>query len=147
MDSSSENARFLPEKIMESVAEATSELLPTKSKSKYMQEFQKFSNWCKEQNVDGSVTEDVLLAYFWEISKKYKGSTLWTIYSMLKATLIIEKNLNISKFGKLIAFIKRKAENQKPKKSKILNKQQIETFMLNAPNKSYLMTKVCIYFR
>ncbi|KAK4882152.1 hypothetical protein RN001_005471 [Aquatica leii] len=64
-------------------------------------------------------SESVLLAYFSEIAQKGLIASLWPKYSMLKATLNLKENIDISKFSKLIMFIKRQKEGYTPKKSKI----------------------------
>lgn len=59
-----------------------------------------------------SCSEDILLVN----SKKYEASTLWTIFSMLKATL---KKHSIADYMYLESFLKRKSGKYTPKKSKI----------------------------
>ncbi|RZB39272.1 hypothetical protein BDFB_002888, partial [Asbolus verrucosus] len=43
-----------------------------------------------------SMSEKVLLAHFSEKSKKVKAATLWSYYLMLKCTLLVNKNCDIS---------------------------------------------------
>jgi tRNA 2-selenouridine synthase SelU len=117
------------------------DLLPTKSRGKYEQQYNVFTQWAKSNKV-GKITENVLLAYFAENAKLLKPSTLWSQYSMLHATLAIKKDIHINTFSKLIAFLKQKSAGFKPKKSKTLTKSEVEKFLLNAPDEKYLMTKV-----
>lgn len=63
---------------------------------------------------------------------------------MLKSMLIVKENINIAKFDKLIAFIKRKSDGYKPKKSKIFTAEQIEQFLIKADDEKHLLTKVSI---
>ncbi|XP_050300116.1 uncharacterized protein LOC126738720 [Anthonomus grandis grandis] len=56
-----------------------------------------------------SFSENVVMAYFLELGSKMKYSTLWANYSMLKATLDIRHDVDISKYSKLRAFLKRQA--------------------------------------
>lgn len=42
-------------------------------------------------------------------------------YSMLKNTLRVKENADISKFGKLLIYLKHKSEGNEVKKSKILS--------------------------
>lgn len=76
-------------------------LLPEKSKKIYEKEYKNFETWCIQSGVT-KYTENVLLAYFFTISKNKKASTLWSSYSMLKSCILIK---NISSFLKLIAFL------------------------------------------
>ena len=70
----------------------------------------------------------MLLAYF---------STV--VQRALTASL---QDIDIGKFNKLIMFIKSQTEGYEPKKSKVLEKEQIQRFISDAPNNLFLMTKV-----
>ncbi|KAJ8975417.1 hypothetical protein NQ317_012593 [Molorchus minor] len=94
------------EEIVEAANIAISNLLPTKSRSLYDIAYNRFKKWCAGKNVQ-VYSENVLLAYFSENAKNYKSSTLWAQYSMVKSCLIIYDNIDISKFPKLIAFLKK----------------------------------------
>jgi site-specific recombinase XerD len=119
------------------VAERTlSNLLPTKSREVYEKEFANFETWCRENKVQG-ISENVLIAYFDMQSKTKKSSTLRSIYSMLRSCLNIYKNVDISHYAKLQAFLKKQAENYQPKKSKILEVEDICRFIGHAENKMY----------
>jgi hypothetical protein len=61
---------------------------------------------------------------------------------MLKTTLKVHNNLDISKYGKLKAYLKSQSRTYKSKKAKMLEKEHIEEFLLNASNSEHLMTKV-----
>lgn len=127
--------------IEESAALAVQSLLPVKSKDKYENAYRQFDDWCKERQVK-VITEEVLLAYFEQKSRVYKSSTLWSLYSMLRTTLSMKKNIDIKKFVSLIAFIKRKSVGQLSKKSSVLTKSEVETFLKEADDTTYLMMKV-----
>ncbi|KAJ8976391.1 hypothetical protein NQ317_003941 [Molorchus minor] len=126
------------EEIVEAANIAISNLLPTKSRSLYDIAYNRFKKWCTEKNVQ-VYSENVLLAYFSENAKNYKSSTLWAQYSMVKSCLIIYDNIDISKFPKLIAFLKRTGEDIKRKK---LTKSEIDRFLSSADDKEFLMIKV-----
>ncbi|KAJ8972998.1 hypothetical protein NQ317_002278, partial [Molorchus minor] len=99
------------EEIVEAANIAISNLLPTKSRSLYDIAYNRFKN------------ENVLLAYFSENAKNYKSSTLWAQYSMVKSCLIIYDNIDISKFPKLIAFLKRTGDGYQAKKIENIDKE------------------------
>ncbi|KAJ8964161.1 hypothetical protein NQ317_013685, partial [Molorchus minor] len=130
------------EEIVEAANIAISNLLPTKSRSLYDIALQ---SWCAEKNVQ-LYSENVLLAYFSENAKNYKSSTLWAQYSMVKSCSIIYDNIDISKFPKLIAFLKRTGDGYQAKKSKILTKSEIDRFLSSADDKEFLMIKGKITF-
>ncbi|KAJ8986014.1 hypothetical protein NQ317_013898 [Molorchus minor] len=122
------------EEIVEAANIAISNLLPTKSRSLYDIAYNRFKKWCAEKNVQ-VYSKNVLLAYFSENAKNYKSSTLWAQYSMVKSCLIIYDNIDISKFPKLIAFLKRTGDGYQAKKSKILTKSEIDRFLSSADDK------------
>ncbi|KAJ8974240.1 hypothetical protein NQ317_016736 [Molorchus minor] len=118
--------------------EVSEELLPRKMKKTQYEAFQK---WCRVQNVQ-KPTENALLVYFDEKSRVVCSLTLWAHYSMLKSVFNIRENVDISKFPKLLAFLKRKNEGFKPKKSNVLTIEQVDQFLQEAPNDKYLVMKV-----
>lgn len=143
MSDSSESDEIMstPPKILEKAQAATHNLLPLKSKERYEITYQKFMDWRHKHNVK-SFSENVLLAYFEEISKTMKPSSLWAIYSMLRTTLNINNNINIANYPKLIALLKRKSDGFRSKKSKILSTEQINKFLKDASDDKHLLSKV-----
>jgi hypothetical protein len=61
---------------------------------------------------------------------------------MLRSTLLVRNEIDISKYQKLQAFLKRQGDNYKPKKSKVLSKDEIDKFITEALDDTYLMIKV-----
>ncbi|CAH1367773.1 unnamed protein product, partial [Tenebrio molitor] len=60
---------------------------------------------------------------------KSPGS-LWAEYSMLKGTINLHDGMDISKFNKLIAFLKKKNRGHYPKKSNVFSRQEMNKFLL-----------------
>lgn len=77
-----------PEELRE-VAKATrASNLPEKSGPDYEKAYEKFLDWKVMKKVSRDyVSENVLLAYFTDLSECYAPSTLWSIFSMLKLTI------------------------------------------------------------
>ncbi|CAH0553832.1 unnamed protein product [Brassicogethes aeneus] len=117
--------------------------LPSASKKKYESVYKAFLDWHSLNNMS-LFTENVLLCYFSELAEKYKSTTLWVHYSMLRSTLLINKSINIEKFTKLRSFLKRKSQGYRPKKSKAFSNEEIQKFMTEAPEIKYLATKVAL---
>lgn len=63
-----------------------------------------FKKWCADKKAV-NFTESVRLAYFSEKSKQVQLSSLWLEYSMIRASLSAKCNRDISKYGKVIAFV------------------------------------------
>ena len=94
-------------------------------------------------------SESVFLVYFTELSKKYKPSSLWSTYSMLRNTINIQQGINIENYTKLRALLKRQSEGFQPKKTNTFSGENIKDFLNQAPDEKYLATKVetsqCIF--
>jgi hypothetical protein len=113
---------------------AFNSLLPEKSKEKYKKAYKDFENWCSEKIVK-HVNEEVLLAYFEQKSRTFKGSTQWSIYSMLRATLNVNRKIEIKNYPSLIAFTKRKSVGQVSKKFSVFEELEVEKFLKEADNR------------
>lgn len=136
-----EEIQCTPPELVKLANYAVENLIPTKSRKIYEFACERLIKWAQEQNVR-NYSENVMLAYFSNLAEKHKSSTLWAQYSMLKAELNLKNNVNIAKYAKLNAFLKRQGEGYNPKKSKVLTKQEFDDFLQNAPNDTYLATKV-----
>lgn len=127
-------------------AEKSSEcLLSEKSKSTYEKTYEAYRDWCVTKGVEIANSEKVVLEYFGELVQGKKASTLWAIYSMLRATLNLKHNIDISKFNKLRAFLKKQSVGYTAKKSSVLSIENIDRFLNNAPS-DYLLQKVKLSF-
>jgi hypothetical protein len=110
------NISCTPPDIRAAALATVGNLLPEKSQTRYNNSYNDFKEWCKTRNVT-KITENVVLVNFQEKSENYKSSTLWSLYSMVKTTVNLRDNVDISKFPKLISFVKRKNVGYIPKKS------------------------------
>ncbi|XP_063370767.1 uncharacterized protein LOC134659091 [Cydia amplana] len=118
-------------------------VLPQKSKERYITTYENFISWQKEKNTT-SFCQEVLLLYFEEISAKYKPSSLWAIYSMLKSGLKRSHNINMEEYGQLSAFLKKLSKGYVCKKVKALTYENVEKFIDEAPDDKYLATKAAL---
>lgn len=116
-------------------------LLPDTTKKMYTRTYKSFMEWKADKKAE-SFSENVLMAYFGDLKKKFKSSTLWTQYSMLRTTLNVHNNIDISGYSKLKAFLKRQSDGYRPKKPKMFTANDINKFIEEAPNETYLATKV-----
>lgn len=132
----------LPSDIENEAFNVVSNLTPQKSRRKYHDAFERYQKWCSEKKILNITSEKGLLVYFNDLSKKHKASSLWCYYSMLRTEISIKQNVDIKKYVHLIAFLKRQSEGYKPKKSKVLTKQEITNFLLDAGDERFLCMKV-----
>ncbi|XP_029171116.1 uncharacterized protein LOC114940557 [Nylanderia fulva] len=92
------------------------------------------------------MSEKTLLAYFIELSKSNKPSTMWATYSMLKTTINIKNNININKYENLTSFLKTQSKGFQSKKANTLTPEQIKKFLDEAPDQTHLATKLATIF-
>lgn len=130
--------------IKEIAANARKSLLPRKSKLIYEDTYSAYRKWCQIQKITRT-TEDSILAYFSSELMRYKSSSLWSKYSMLRTTININEGVDISKFPNITAYLKRQADGYKPKKSLVLLKEHVDAFLIQADNKVHLLNKVRIH--
>ncbi|CAG5109257.1 Protein of unknown function [Cotesia congregata] len=113
---------------------------PKKSANRYQMVYESYKKWQTEhRNSLSDLEESNLIVYFTELSKKLKPPTLWSIWSMLKKTLNVKDNVDISKFHNFKCLIKNNSKGNKPKKSYVFTWNEIMNFMNNAPDLVYLV--------
>ncbi|KAJ6647911.1 hypothetical protein Bhyg_03135, partial [Pseudolycoriella hygida] len=112
-----------PHELIEIADNASKELLPAKSKQRYLLVYKSFQKWKHSK----------------EAIKSKCASTLWSHFSMLKDTL---KKVYISNYLSLSAFLKVKAKGHVPKKATILTEADITRFIDEAPDALWLDVKV-----
>jgi len=117
------------------------ELLPEQSKGKYEAEYRKFCEWAEEKGVK-TFDEDVFLAYFLKLSTTYVPTSLWSIYSMLRSTMDVHRNIRLEHFTKLYSFIKRKNVGYNPKKARVFKASEVKQFLETALDEQWLVHKV-----
>ncbi|KAB0804243.1 hypothetical protein PPYR_01213 [Photinus pyralis] len=124
MENNNTDELCVPGDIEEAAKRATFELLPKKSAQQYDIAYSNFLSWCRIKKVEGNFNEPVFLAYLEEKSKIWNWSTSWSKFSMIKASALVKNGVDVSKYFKVIAFLKRKNEGYSPKKSKTLTFEQ-----------------------
>ncbi|XP_033216854.1 uncharacterized protein LOC117172760 isoform X4 [Belonocnema kinseyi] len=120
-------------------------LLPSKSKAQYEAAYNAFADWKKKCDKKSSF-ETILMAYFDELSKKYKPSSLWSIYSMLKRTLNIKEKIDIGAYPLLTAYLKKQSAGFHSKKTHVFSSEDVHKFLTEAPDYEFLATKVALIF-
>lgn len=135
-----EDMNNTPPDILEQVNVTIQSLLPQKSKEKYEKQYLHFKQWAEEKHIR-TYSENVILGYFSLLANTLKASTLWSKYSMLRTMLQIKENVDI-KYPKLIAFLKRQNQGYKPNKAKTFSREEVNKFLLEAPDDNYLLMKV-----
>lgn len=115
--------------------------IPRKTKEKYLKAYDKFKTWCCTNKVN-KINEKVLVTYFTTELNEFKASSTWSIYSMLKSTLNVNDNVEISTFHNLKALLKRKNDGYNAKQSYKLKKEDVYRFIREANNSQFLVVKV-----
>lgn len=96
--------------------------------------------WCAAKNIaNGHYTEAALLVYMSELSRHYASSTLWSIFSMLKRTVLAHNGCDLWSAAKIVAFTKRKSSTLHQKNPKhVRARTSIHT------SKRQMTTSICI---
>ena len=132
----------LPPDLQDAAQEAKEDILPQKSKSRYLITYQAFLDWKNEKKI-GESSEDCLLIYFDQIiMKKYSPNSAYCHYSMLKSLIKIKENIDISKYYILSAKLKKYDKGYQPKKAATLTGDQVRLFLDEAPDEAFLVQKV-----
>ncbi|XP_018360627.1 PREDICTED: uncharacterized protein LOC108759622 [Trachymyrmex cornetzi] len=143
-DSDSEDvSNDVPPEILKTAKEIAFNSLPKISKQKYTKEYNEFKIWRSTKNTT-SFAEPILLVYFNKIAKKFASSTIWSKFSMLKATIKAYNNIDIGTYPQLIAFLKNNNAGYKPKKCSIFTTIDVSKFLDEAPDAEYLIMKALL---
>ena len=139
-DSEDETYETTPPELRDAAKEVARDVLPTKSRSKYEDAYKNFIEW---QKINKAITsENCLLVYFKKLMERYKPSTVWSLYSMVKSSIKLNENIDISVDHKLSATLKNNAIRYECKKSKLFTGEQIKIFLNEAPDFVHLANKV-----
>ncbi|KAG4075798.1 hypothetical protein HA402_003624 [Bradysia odoriphaga] len=135
----------IPPELLAEFHQAMDQIIPAKSGNRYLQAYDVFRTWQELHRTD-SFDEKILLAYFGEAAKKYKPPTLWSMYSMLKKTLLCKHDVDLVKYCRLRAFLKMKSDGYKATKANVFEPEDIQKFFTEAPKLVYLGMKVVMIF-
>ena len=130
-----------PEHIIEAANNVEGALLPPKSRERYERTYNEFKKWRRDHET-GSTSERTFLAYFQHQANDKKPSTLWSYYSMLRSTLECNEKIDIAKYPKLIAFLKRKSDGYRAVKAKTFTEAEMHKFISEVQNSEWLVVKV-----
>ncbi|KAJ8671378.1 hypothetical protein QAD02_002637 [Eretmocerus hayati] len=135
-----EGEEYIPLEILREAEEVGIDLSPTKSRDTYSLRYNQFVDWCESRDINNSVAEPVILAYFRNIrnTEDYAVSTLWNIYSKLKACFKAFRRIDISNYIRVGAYFKKLAEGYEPKQSLVLSAPQVNEFLQSAPEPQFL---------
>lgn len=106
-ENSSDSMCLTPPDIKDEAKLVVENLIPRNSKEKYKLAYEKFVQW-KISRKSKSLSENVFLAYFNDLSNKMKPSSLWNTYSMLKCMVLIKHN-----YHNLTSMLKRQSDGYK----------------------------------
>jgi hypothetical protein len=142
-DSEMNQLQCTPPEVLKAAKTAINDLVPTKSGTIYQTAYSRFISWCKKENAN-SFTENVFLAYFFYLKTeiKMKSSSLWSNYSMVRSLMNINHGIDISRFLKLRAFLKKQNECYTPKKSRVFTKKEFDKFLSDYSDQQNLGLKV-----
>ena len=105
-------------------------MIPETSKDKYDFYFSLFLGFIADYDVEvDAVNEELLLAFFKDMSDFYAPNTLWTIFSCVKKKLLIHTSIDIGKFPLVTQYLKKKNDKYLPKKALTFEPDEIKSFL------------------
>lgn len=132
----------IPFELLQNAQQAQMELLPIKSRERYNRVYKVFKDWQKEHGVK-IVSSAVILSYFYELDqKKYQPTSLWAFYSMLKATIRANEDIDLGKYPNVTAFLKSKSDGFTSKKAHVFTEENVKKFFDDAADLHWLDVKV-----
>lgn len=145
MEMASDDITNLHETLLNRASKVTSELLPKASRGRYEDVYKRLCEWCKSENITpNQVNDEILLAYMSEMAKQMKPNTLLSKFSIVRKCLQIKENIDASNFPKTIAFLRKQSTGYVPKKANVFTAEQINQFMVKAPDNLWLLDKVIL---
>ena len=78
------------------------------------------------------ISENVLKAFFKQLSEKYKRSTLWSKWSLLKSIINLREGIDITEYQQLQAFLKR----EKTKNLKFYHRKKLKNLSIKPATKN-----------
>ena len=130
-----------PPELRESVNIARGATIPEKSKKRYELIYRAFKKWLTKYEAN-KISENILLAYFRELSNSKAPNTLWAAFSMLKSMFKLHHDINIDDYDNLHAFLKNRIKGYRPKKAKVFQGSEITQFLKEASDMEWLLHKV-----
>lgn len=82
------------------------------------------------------------MSYFAELKQNNVSSTLWAKYSMLKSTMKINDQVDISTYASVNAMLKKESKGHIPKQARIFTENELKLFIDTAPDDLWLDVKV-----
>lgn len=98
--------------------------------------------WKDSKNIQ-ITTEDVLLTFFREHFVVYRHTTLMSYVGRLRACLFEYENINMNEFESISRLLE--AHQIADSKKAILTLEEVQTFVEEAPDEQYLVSKVTNY--
>lgn len=111
------------------------------SNERHYEAYADFATWKISKNTKSN-SQTVLLAYFYEISKRLVPSSLWAHHSMLKNTIKVKDNIDIGEYHQLTGFLKAKSRDYNVLKAKVFGDSEVKRFVSEAPDYLWLDVKV-----
>ena len=142
-----DNLFATPPELEDLANQAKDTLIPHSSKTIYEKWFSKYEDFLSSHNLSPSnTTSNIFISFFKTLSTSYAASTLWTIFSCLKCILSIRYNVDVddTKFHETKSFLKQLSSTHLAKKSKVFTREEVETFLINAPTDIYLLHKLVL---
>ena len=136
-----------PHELQIQAQSARNAFIPSKSAAVYSKWLKVYQEWAENNQFSKYfVSANTLLAFFRSFGEKYSPSTLWTIFSCLKKQMLVHYKIDINQFTEVQHYLKAVNTTHKKKKFPTFSREELDSFLLQAPNETYLRHKLILLF-
>jgi integrase len=118
-------------------------LFDIKSSSIYANWIDKYLKFHESYPPNTKHSSNLFLEFLTSISERYCANTLWQCHSAVGKWLLMYENIDIKSNILIKNFLKRKSKTHLEKKSLTLNEENINDFLVNAPNNDNFLLIKC----
>lgn len=83
-------SRSTPPNLRNDADNVRRDILPDKSEERYRKQLNHFNSWRNDNDIASRLSDNIVLAYYSELRKTLKASSLFSKMAMLKKTLFVE---------------------------------------------------------
>lgn len=145
LEDEEEEVQLTPPEIKESVKNFTEgHIVPKKSSEKYQKWYQNFEKWVIDRTNNTYISESIIIHYFKYLMEEelLAINTIRTKLSGIR-TVLLSKGTKID-YERIIQILKLLEKGQTRKKSKIMTRDQVDTWLKNIPDTTTNVAKKVI---
>lgn len=131
-------SRSTPPNLRNDADNVRRDILPDKSEERYRKQLNHFNSWRNDNDIASRLSDNIVLAYYSELRKTLKASSLFSKMAMLKKTLFVEYQFpqNSACWTTCTSTSKKDKAKQPTNKAAVLEPEHIQNFVENCRDTS-----------